>query len=166
VPTILPEGVPWWAWALIAIAVAIATPLSGVVTAWITRGTRKGVQEVVEQTKNNHDQTAYPNMRDEITQVRMLAESIVAGQLRHDGEIANIRSEQQLTRGDVQALRTEHGETRAWVQAEAAERRAITTSVSQLTGSLETHILSAEVRDRQIAELQQTIISHRPDTPA
>ena len=164
-PTILPEGVPWWAWAIIAMAVVIATPLSGVATAWITRGTRKGVKEVVEQTKNNHDQTQYPNLRDEITAIRMLAETVVAGQQRHDGEIAGMRRDQQLTREDVGALRNEHSSTRAWVEAEAAERRAITRSVSQLAGALDTHIDYAKRRDDQIAELQAEMSQHHPEPP-
>lgn len=162
-PTILPEGVPWWAWAIIAMAVVIATPLAGVATAWINRGLKRDMKEVVVQTKNNHDQTQYPNLRDEITAIRMLAENLVDGQKRHDSEIAGMREDQRLTRSDVGALRNEHASTRAWVEAEAAERRAITRSVAQLTGSLETHIGYAKKRDDQIAELQTKLLEPPPD---
>lgn len=161
-PTILPEGVPWWAWVIVALAVVITAPLAGVVQAFIQRPTKKNVEKIVEQTENSHAQTQYPNLRDELTAVRVLAESIAATQTRHDGEFAAVRRDQQLTREDVGALRTEHASTRAWVEAEAAERRAITRGVEQLAGALDTHIVYAKRRDEQIAELQAVII----DPPA
>ncbi len=161
-PTILPEGVPWWAWAIIAMAVVVATPLSGVATAWINRGLKKDMRKVVHQTENEHGNSEYPNMRDELTVVRQGIEALIEGQKRHDTEIASIRTDSSHTRGDVAALRGEHSETRAWVQAEASERRAITRSVEQVKGALSTHIEFAIKRDEQIAELQQTIEKHHP----
>ena len=154
-----PEGTPWWAWLLGVAIVAVVGAVGLIAVALINRKINAIGRDVVAtrvQTENEHQGTEYPNMRDELTAARQAAEKAVAaaerleqGQRRHDAEIGGVRE-------DVRHLRMAHGETRQWVGAEAAERRA-------LAAGLEKHYGLAAERDRLIAGLAATITHHHPN---
>lgn len=151
-----PEGAPYWVW-LLGLAIIVGVPaITGVVVALVQRPVKKAVKAVEEQNVNEHANTPYPNMRDELTATRKAAEKAVAvagrveaGQRRHDAEIGGIRA-------DIRQVRNEHGETRAWIAAEAVERRKIAEGLQE-------HLGFAEKRDIQIAALTEAVHRSKPE---
>jgi hypothetical protein len=103
-PPLVPDA-PWWANALLVAAVLAVVPA---LTTWLTaRPARRTLRRVAEdartaaaQTANEHDDSPYPNLRDELTAIREGQES-----LRRT--VALLAEAHESTRGDLGGLHSE-----------------------------------------------------------
>lgn len=132
-----PSGTPWWAWAMVVIAVAaIAT-----IGPWLTsRPIRRRLDEqgsVVAQVREQVQNTHRSNLRDDVDGVGSKLDDVLAGQARlergqrrHDNEIAGLREDGAQTRREVSALSDR-------VDTSTAEQRDRHTA---LTRRLEEHL--------------------------
>lgn len=87
-------------------SVLSGTILLGLIVAW--RAIRAKLDKVVGQTENSHQDSEYPNMREEITAIRMTSEQAVklVKELGEDQrrERDAVRRETEGVREDVRAI--------------------------------------------------------------
>jgi hypothetical protein len=110
----------------------ITSIVSGIVLLglWLLwRAVRGRLERVLGQTENSHQGTEYPNLRDEVTAIRMLAE-----------QAATTGKE---TAEAVGKLATAVGQDRA---ASRAETEGVRQDVRSLTSRLDVHIAASVAR--------------------
>jgi septation ring formation regulator EzrA len=104
------------------------------------------LDRLLAQTENEHDETEYPNLRDELTAVRQIAERLEKAHEETRRDLGGLREDVRHARAETEGLREDHRDTRRWLGVEAVERR-------KLTEALEVHMVEARQRDERIAKL-------------
>lgn len=107
-PPVIPDGSPWWLY-LVQIGGWLLVTLGSV---WLMqrplRRTLAGVATDAaatrEQAENEHADAEFPNLRDEITEIRVTLTKSV-GEIRDD--IGGLHSETRDLRKDVTGIRTD-----------------------------------------------------------
>lgn len=131
-----PEGTPWWVWLVAVVAVALVSALSAVGVAHIAnRPTRKRLERVQEQVENDHADHPFPNLRQQLDA---------------------IHEDTRLGRRETEGLRGEVREARAWIAAEAVERRKLAEVFAE-------HLEQARRRDQRLDELTDAIRGRTDD---
>lgn len=103
-----PAGTPWWAW-LLGLLIIVGVPA---LVTWLTqRPMRHTLRQVAadtaatkDQTVNAHSEAEFPNLRDEITEMRTTITASLAS-LRED--VGGLHSESRDLRNDVLGIRTD-----------------------------------------------------------
>ena len=70
---------PWYVNVVMLIVLAVIAAIGPALTARATRGIKADLKSVKDQTENEHQGGDFPNLRDELTEVRVLV-----GEIRKD----------------------------------------------------------------------------------
>lgn len=152
-----PSGHDWLIGTVLVAAIGLISTLATVLVGWWlkrdTRATR-------EQAENSHAETEFPNLRDEVTEIRRLTQAVVgglddvkAGQRRHDKEIGGLRRDigrtqdadarlEQRLDGHVEETRREH---------------------TALVHRLDIHLVQSDADRAELRQIAERIERHHPD---